>query len=593
MPIDIHAAALIDINAVMDAVEGELDASRDALKNSRPADEDEGTDAGEGTVFEKLPAALINLLHFPNLGASVSHGKYGSRSELLYAFITSCLRARASAKTISAACLDETYRGCAIYEHSKGSGGSKYVVEQIRHAKEDLKKELDDEVATINKTHALVLAGDKACVMLFEKVDGRDQFRLLKTGAFKQWFSNRHVTVGQKLTSVAEHWLKHPERRQYQGIEFAPVNPRDGYYNLWGGFAVESRAGSCDLFLAHLKDNVARGDEAHLKWIVGWFAQIMQQPHIKVGTSLVFRGKQGTGKTIVGQVFGSLIGEHYELVSDPRYITGQFNSHMASLLILHADEAFWGGDKRAEGKLKDLITGYRHRLEFKGIDPILVNNYMRLFVTSNAEWVVPAAFGERRFACFDVGEGRLKDRSYFGAIVDEMNRGGREALLHHLLTFDLSQVDLGKIPETDALLEQIFDSATPEQQWWLDTLRIGQLPRGTGVQDTCPKRLLFRRYIKHAQIQGVRRRAIETKIGRFLNKFVGPDLRSDEKKAYTIYFRGDEYNETGWIYRFPKLKDCRDRFSREIQQTIDWGPDAETAQWTHEPVQVEDEHLPF
>jgi hypothetical protein len=30
---------------------------------------------------------------------------------------------------------------------------------------------------------------------------------------------------------------------------------------------------------------------------------------------------------------------------------------MISLLMLHADEGFWAGDKKAEGKLKDLVTG--------------------------------------------------------------------------------------------------------------------------------------------------------------------------------------------------------------------------------------------
>ena len=43
---------------------------------------------------------------------------------------------------------------------------------------------------------------------------------------------------------------------------------------------------------------------------------------------------------------------------------------MASLLVLHADEAFWAGDKKAEGMLKDLVSGKTHMLEYKGVDPI-------------------------------------------------------------------------------------------------------------------------------------------------------------------------------------------------------------------------------
>src|SRR5207248_5353086 len=127
-------------------------------------------------------------------------------------------------------------------------------------------------------------------------------------------------------------------------IELSPkgsvVHP--GYYNMFQGFAVEPREGDCSKFLAHLKDNAARGDEKTYLWIVGWWAQIFQQPSIKMETALVMRGPFGTGKTKIGEVMGSLIGDgvHYMLVDQPRFITGQFNSHMASLLVLHAYEAF-------------------------------------------------------------------------------------------------------------------------------------------------------------------------------------------------------------------------------------------------------------
>ena len=95
---------------------------------------------------------------------------------------------------------------------------------------------------------------------------------------------------------------------------------------------VEPREGDCSKFLGHLKDNIAKGDEDHYRWVVGWFAQIFQQLDTKMGTSLCLRGKQGVGKTKVGEVIGALLGNHYELVSDPRYIVGQFNSHMAGTL---------------------------------------------------------------------------------------------------------------------------------------------------------------------------------------------------------------------------------------------------------------------
>ena len=220
-----------------------------------------------------------------------------------------------------------------------------------------------------------------------------------------------------------------------------------------------------------MKDNVARGDEATYLWIVGWWAQIFQQPSIKMETALVLRGavrrRQDQDRR------GVRLAARRRITCwspSPRYITGQFNSHMASLLVLHADEAFWAGDKAAVGTLKDLVSGKDHMLEYKGVDPIRIKNFIRLFVTGNPDWMVPAGFRERRWAVFDMGEDHMQDHAYFAAIDDEMDNGGREALLHYLLNFDLKQVNLRIIPKTAALLDQQIESMTPEQAWWFDTL---------------------------------------------------------------------------------------------------------------------------
>jgi hypothetical protein len=145
-----------------------------------------------------------------------------------------------------------------------------------------------------------------------------------------------------------------------------------------------------------------------------------------------------------------------------------------------------------------LITGQDHLIEFKGKEPIKVRNYVRLLVTGNPDWLVPAGLEERRFAVLDVGEGHIQDTAYFAGIDEQMDNGGREALLDYLLKFDLKSVDLRTIPKTAALLDYLlkFDlksvdlrtipktaalldqkisTLNPMQGWWLDTLMRGQL----------------------------------------------------------------------------------------------------------------------
>jgi hypothetical protein len=346
-----------------------------------------------------------------------------------------------------------------------------------------LARRIPPEIEELNRDHAVILVGDKAAVLReFASPEGRPAFALMGLDAFRTWLAPRKIgaekvvkgVVVEERVPLAPVWLSHCGRRQYEGLIFAPGRGVPRYYNLWRGFAVEPRKGDCSRFLDHLLKNVCRGDKGLCGWLIAWFASLFQRPADKDGTSVVLRGPQGTGKTKVGEVIGSLLGDHYVLVSDPRYITGRFNSHLVSCLLLHADEGFWAGDRAAEGRLKDLVTGDHQLIEFKGKEPVRVRNHVRLLVSGNPDWLVPAGMEERRFAVLQMGEGRMEDHKDFAAIDAQMDNGGREALLYHLLfEIDLSKINLRIIPKTEALLDQKIETLGAFEKWWLTTLREG------------------------------------------------------------------------------------------------------------------------
>jgi hypothetical protein len=218
-----------------------------------------------------------------------------------------------------------------------------------------------------------------------------------------------------------------------------------------------------------------------------------------------------------------------------------------------------------------------------------VRNYVRLLVTGNPDWLVPAGFEERRFAVLDVGEGHMQDKAYFAAIDEEMDNGGREALLDHLMKFDLKGVDLRTIPKTAALLDQKISTLTPLQGWWLDTLTRGQLPgllpdESPNGYWTCPSASIFDLYLDHAQKQGIRRRSLEVQIGTFLRKHVA-ELRKREITAnepaldssVDENLRADHVRKN--VYDFPPLATCRNEFAESLQQDIAWPANSEWAKW--------------
>ncbi|MDN3719448.1 DUF5906 domain-containing protein [Roseibium salinum] len=265
----------------------------------------------------------------------------------------------------------------------------------------------------MNAEWSLVLIGSKVA-MVREQPHAKeeDRVRVVQVDSFHRLYNNKPtqvMTSDGKIKTItwSKRWEGERHRRQFDGIEFFPnpdgASATRGYLNLWQGYSVDPnpRAGRWTVLKDHMLTNICDGDRELFNWVFGWFAHMMQRPRERPGTALVVRGLMGTGKSIMGEVMGSLIAPHFFQVDDPRYITGQFNAHMSACLLLQAEEAVWAGDKVAEGRLKGLITSKTQMIESKGVDPYRLDNFVRIMMTSNEDWVVPAGKDERRYCVLD------------------------------------------------------------------------------------------------------------------------------------------------------------------------------------------------
>lgn len=426
-----------------------------------------------------------------------------------------------------------------------------------------------DFISQINAKHAVTLVGSRALIMS-ETVNqwGNPTVKFMAVDAFRAIYANQHQIIGSDNAPVAKLWLAHPLRRTYpEGVCFAPQGAPPGYFNLWRGYAVTpNKTGDFSIFLDHMRTNVADGNEADFNWIMGFFADIIQRPQRKPGTSLVLRGKQGSGKSIVGEVMGVLLGVHHTKITQAKHLTGSFNAHMEACLLLQADEGFWAGDHAAEGVLKDLVTGERQLIERKGIDAVAFTNLLRLLVTSNNDWVVPAGFEERRFAVFDVKDYAMQNTDYFGAMIAQLEAGGYGALLNYLQEFDLTKVNIRKIPDTAALGDQKVFSLSPEQRWWREILMRGYWREDKAWTSDNECTQLWINYIKFCEHIGVRNRLPDSQLGKKLREMC-PAL------ARTRIPLGN--GARPYHYIFPTLEECRAAFDELIGITPKWEDDAQ------------------
>ena len=109
------------------------------------------------------------------------------------------------------------------------------------------------------------------------------------------------------------------------------------------------------------------------------------------------------------------------------------------------------------------------------MDAYSAPNYTRVLFTSNEDYVVPASLDERRFAVFDVSTCRQQDSKYFAALENWYHSGGASALLHFLKTFDLTNINLRLVPQTDALTDQKLEALDTVNQWLFNCLMNGEM----------------------------------------------------------------------------------------------------------------------
>lgn len=365
----------------------------------------------------------------------------------------------------------------------------------------------DKALYDLNERFGVLEHGNQVLI-LKRSADDRS-FTLLSERSFRLLMRNKFVAVegkkeGEtKRVPLAERWLAwEDERREYARLVFKPgekVVP-DEEFNLWRGWAIEPGGlGRCSLFRRHLLTVVCHGHAAHYEWLLDWLADIVKNPQRKLGHVVALRGAPGIGKSVVGFMMKRILGDYQTVAEKPEHVIGRFNSHIAHCLLLQAEEAFWGGDKRARGVLKHLVSGQDQLIERKGIDAIAMPNYTRLLITSNEEWVWPTELGDRRLVIFDVKATHKDDVRYFDALFAEIEDGGAAAFLRFLLARKIDAQRL-KVPPTTKALEDQAVLSMPADEAWLRRLVIDARLAPEAIVDASgyahvPVGALYERYV--------------------------------------------------------------------------------------------------
>lgn len=396
------------------------------------------------------------------------------------------------------------------------------------------------------------------------------------------------VQIDEKRVPKARVWLANPRRRTYKGLDFIPGDEDTSpILNLWSGWAVEPKPEhSCRAWLDLLFYVICGQNDELFKWALHWFANILREPKEKPLTAPVIVGRQGAGKSLLIGYFGRILGPAYITVTDENHIYGRFNKHLATTLLLHSEEALYGGDRKHRGIIKSLITDEYRIFEQKGVDAERVHNYLRLVLTSNEQWAAPAEVDDRRFTIFDL-EGRSAKPELIREVVKERVEGGPSGLFYYLtqeMEYDESLAR--KNVKNDALANLKKINMEPVASWWYECLRNGKMlpdyldwacrPVGEEWPEVVASQALYQAMSNSLRTSRMRYVPDATSFALTLNKMAG--VRLDKVQKYFVNpMSADAPREVRTmskkqytITNMPTLENCRRAFNWYIGQDLTW-----------------------
>ncbi len=238
------------------------------------------------------------------------------------------------------------------------------------------------------------------------------------------------------------------------GMKFYSTEPN--MFNVFQGYDYEELDDYDEeiisLYLTHIRENIANGNEELYNYILNWISFILQNPAEKTGTCLVLTGEQGTGKNTFTNIICDLM-KRYSVrnLTDFCELVGKFNPIIENnkLIVCNEMSSTDSNLRLNFNALKSIITEDQVRVGDKFLPKRTVKNVVNLIVLSNFFDPVKVEGGDRRYCVCEVSEEHKDDKEYF----ERIRNGCTEEFYQNLFTFfmkrDVKGVDFTKIPNTE------------------------------------------------------------------------------------------------------------------------------------------------
>jgi len=166
---------------------------------------------------------------------------------------------------------------------------------------------------------------------------------------------------------------------------------------------------------------ICNGDEEARLYLLKWFAHLLLKPETRMTHGLILSGAQGTGKSMLAEFIGDIVGEENYSKVTPSQMKGSFQYWMLGKRFILVEEIYENGNWATYNKIKPYFTDPKVNCNIKNQNEIEFDNHVNFMMLSNQYNPLTIGEGDRRIFYIH-SKVTKKEPKYYGEIYNWINK---------------------------------------------------------------------------------------------------------------------------------------------------------------------------
>jgi len=170
---------------------------------------------------------------------------------------------------------------------------------------------------------------------------------------------------------------------------------------------------------------LCNGDKESRLHILKWIAHLIHKPETRMTHGLSLSGAQGTGKSMLAEFIGDIVGEDNYSKVTPTQMKGSFQYWMLGKRFILVEEIYENGNWATYNKIKPFFSDPKVNCNIKNKNEIQFDNHVNFMMLSNQYNPLTLSKGDRRIFYIH-SKVQKRDSKYYGDLKNWMdNQNGK------------------------------------------------------------------------------------------------------------------------------------------------------------------------